>query len=224
VTLAELRAWVRRQTLVTTGELSDANLTIILGQGLIDVASRYQWPWAYATDTIDLADGTSSYALPDDMMELDDLVYSGEGPGARLARTSLQAVKAEYGDLVGDSDLPDRYYLTAGDEIVFVPTPDAIKTVNVFYYATPDLDAFDADGDSPPFHSAFHLALAEFATSFVWDSLEQEEKGGYYLQRYIDTVGRMAAFYDVRLPSQPFVVGAGSGRDRQRHLDLYLGV
>lgn len=224
MTLAELRAWVRRQTLVSTSELSDSDLNNILRQALIDVASRYQWPWAYATGTIELADGTASYALPTDMMELDDLVYDGEGPGARLARTSLQAVKAEYGDVVGDSDLPDRYYLSAGDQIVFVPTPNAVKTVNVFYWATPALVAFAADGDTPPFHSAFHLALAEFATSLVWDSLEQEDKGGYYLQRYLDTAGRMAAFYDLRLPAQPFVVGGGTGRERLRHLGNYLGV
>lgn len=221
---SELRSWVRRQTLVTTGELSDADLNAILFQGLVDTASRYHWPWTYKTATISLVDGTTNYALPTDLMELDDLVYDGEGPGARLARTSVQAVKAEYGDVVGDSDLPDRYYLSANDQIVFVPTPDAAKTVNVFYYATPASTVFDDDAESPPFHSAFHLALAEYATSHIWDSLEQEDKGGYYLQRYLDTLGRMAAFYDLRLPSEPFVVGGHRGRDRLRHFDNYLGV
>lgn len=223
MTLAELRAWVRRTTLVTSSELSDSDLNSIMAQGLADIAARYDWPWAYKTATISLVDGTSEYSLPADTMKIDELVYDAEGK-TRLARTTIQAVKAEFGDVVGDSDLPDRYYLTAGDKIVFVPTPDAAKTVNVFYYATPDPTLFDADGEEPPFHSAFHLAIAEFAASTVWDSLEQEDRGGFYLQRYLDTLNRMALFYDARLPDEPMVVGGGTGRLRHRHFDNYLAV
>lgn len=223
MTLVELRTWVRRQTLITTAELADLALNSILGQALLDAASRYQWPWAYTTVTIPLVDGTTSYDLPDDIMFLDELVYVGQGP-TRLARTSIQAVTAEFGAEVGDSDLPDRYYLdAAGAEITFVPTPDAAQDITAYYFATPDLDDFDADGDSPPFHAAFHLALAEYATAKVWDQYEQEDKGGFYMQMYLDTLNRMAIFYDLRLPAQPFVVGGGMGRERLRHLDGYLG-
>jgi hypothetical protein len=208
VTITELTAWVRRQTLVTTAELSDADLMALLQQGLLDTATRWEWPWCYAEATIALVGGTPTYNLPADTMWIKALIHDGEGANARLARTTIEAVQAEFGDSVGDSDLPHSFYLENA-QVTFIPTPDAAKTVNVHYYATPDLADFDTGADEPPFHPAFHVLLAEYVSALVWESLENDEKMILFTQKYDTTVGRMATFYASTLPAQPVIVGGG---------------
>lgn len=209
----ELRTRIRRQTLIDSTELSDAEIDQDMEQGILDVASRARWPFLYATDTISLLAATAEYNLPADFMFLEELTHDAEGH-APLERTTQAAVKAIYGDDVGDSDLPNLWYPTTDQKIIFVPTPSAAKTVNITYYKTPDLTLFDEDTEEPPWHSSFHLILADVASAFIWEREEQEEKAGFYWGRYFNGIERMAQFYENRLPAEPLIVGGGTARRR----------
>ena len=207
-----LRNRVRRQSLITTEELTDAEINQDLEQGILDTATLYAWPWMRTVGTIVLADGTAEYNLPADLMYLQNLIHDGVGASS-LVRTTLEAVKATYGDSVGDSDLPHLWYQSSDTTIVFVPTPDAVKTVNVHYYAVPDIaNDFNDDTSVPPWHPAFHRLLVDFALAQIWESEDQEQRSQYYWEKYGQQVERMAAFYSQALPPSPLVVGQGLNR------------
>jgi len=210
-----LRTRVRRQSLVTTAELSDIQINDDLAQGILDVATLYAWPWMRKTGTIALAAGTAEYALPSDLMYLESLIHDNVG-AAPLHRTTLDVVKTIYGDSVGSSDLPHLWYQSSDIKIVFVPTPSAIKTVNVHYYATPAATAFDDDTESPPWHIAFHGLLVDFALAEFWEREETVPMAQYYRQKFYEGVERMATFYSQALPPAPLVVGQGISRRRLR--------
>lgn len=220
MTRAELRALFRRQTLASTDEISDAEVNADLLQAIHDMSTRYRWPFLRAESTIALADGTKDYDLPSDLMYLVELNYDGEG-ALPLDKTTSAEVKAMYGDDVGDSDNPHLWYEVDHDTIRFVPTPDAVATVNVFYYKVFDDTDFDADGESPPFPTGFHDMVADFATARFWEQEEEEERAGYYWQRYFNGVERLAGFYASRMPSQPWVVGGGVFQARRNRVPAW---
>lgn len=220
MTRAELLALVRRQTLVVSGELSDTTIEGDLLQAIHDMSGRYRWPFLKAEATISLVDGTSDYSLPSDLMYLDTLIYDGEGT-APLERTTPEAVKALYGDDVGDADLPHLWYEVDHDTIRFVPTPDAAQDVNVIYYTVFDDTDFDDDAESPPFPAAYHEMVADFAIARFWEREEQEDKASYYWSRYFNGIERLATYYSSRLPAEPLVVGIGSTRYQHRRVPAW---
>lgn len=213
---ADLRTFIRRQSLITTTEISDASLNTDLEQGILDVATQYAWPWMLKIGTITTAAGTPAYALPADLMYIRNLIHDAEGQ-ASLEPTTLEVVKLVYGDNVGSSDLPHLWYQSEPAKITFVPTPSAVKTVNLHYYATPDLaTTFNQDTHTPPWHSAFHIILADYALNKIWEREEDYGRASDHLGRYLQGVDRMANYYTQRFPAQPLVVGGGLSRTRLR--------
>jgi hypothetical protein len=207
MTRAELVAYIRQQTLIEEYELDDTAIEAYLTQGLLEIASLFEWPWTEAFDAISLVDGTPAYDVPADFMQLKNLSYVGQGR-TQLAPTTQLDVVEEFGEIVGDSALPDRYYY-AGGQIHFVPTPDAAQDVTIFYYATPDLQDFDADSDEPPFHGAYHLVLAHYGIARVWEYMEFFDRAGKAEGEYYSMIDRMANFYSIQVPRGPLVVGGG---------------
>lgn len=211
-----LRAAVRRLSVVSDQDTTDAQLNEDFNNGVLDVASQYAWPWMQKTGTITLAAGTTTYALPTDLMYMENLIHDAEGR-APLERTTLAVVKAIYGDDVGSSDLPHLWYQANDKQITFVPTPSATKTVNVHYFATPDVATiFATDAGVPPWHSAFHRLLVDYALMNVWEREEESQRAQEAAGRYLNAVERMANYYTQNFPTAPIVVGGGISRIRRR--------
>jgi hypothetical protein len=207
VTRAELLALVRQQTLISTTELADAAVVALINEGLADVGVRAEWPWAYDGHSFDFEVDTASYALPTDLNFLKEVIYSGQGAWAQPHRTTLESVRARFGDDVGEADLPPEYYRT-GTTLTFVPTPTSTQTVVLRFYKEPD--SLDETTDAPTFNAAFHPMLADYAIAKLWEREEMEEKANFYWSRYFDHLDRMIQFYNVQLPSEPMIVGGGN--------------
>lgn len=211
MTKAELVSYVRRMTLASPSDLSDAEIEMDLDAALLELSTFHKWPWLYAEDTITLADSTADYELPEDFSVLEQIVPPG-GRGTKLAFESVQKVRDTYGSEI-PSGIPVMYYLSGERQVTFVPTPTSSEAGTVYavhYYKVPDLTAFTST-DEPPFNPAYHLILADKACQFFWEREEKPEVAAAYEARFYRRANAMYQFYITRMPTEQWILGGGRG-------------
>lgn len=203
-TLAEIRTWVRTQTLVDTDEMSNTVLLTILNQAIEDVASTTSWPWLEASTTITTVADQNNYSLPADFAKLEALYFDDRD---LIVETTRRRAKQVHG--TDTTMYPDQFYFY-GEEIVFAPTPSTSSlTINLDYQKTPT--ALSSDSDTPEWHTGFHYIIAEYAAAKVWEREEDLEKVGYHMGAFYDGINRMMMFYASRSEDAPLVIGGSIG-------------
>lgn len=217
MTKTELIAYVRRLTLASSTDLSDAEIGADLDAALLELGTFARWPWLLAESSFLLVEDEPTYELPSDLSILEELIL--EGPrGSGLDRTTIQELRDRYGTDFGEGT-PFLYYESGATTVNMVPVPDADAAgtlVQVHYFKVPDLSAFTAN-DTPPFTPAFHALLADKAVQYFWEREERPEVATAYESRFYRRANSMLAYYTARLPSTPWVLGGGrntGGRTR----------
>ena len=198
---AAIRDYARELTLVETDDISNTKINNIIDQGIRELASRFRWPWLETTDTIAVVAGTRSYALPTDFQYLHSLLRAGSK--IRLRATSPSKALGTYGD-----DFPEGtaegYYLW-GSSLFLTRNPASNETLNLFYYQSPTM--LSNDTDVPGFDAQFHLLLADYAISKIWEREEDFVKAKASVNRWDDGVEQMARWYQERTEDMPMVLG-----------------
>lgn len=207
-TRADIRDWVRGQTLVEPDDYDDSKVNNIINQGIRDLAVRFDWPFLAKTATVSLVVGSDTYALPADMLKLGAVTLVGTS--TRLAETSPSRVWEDEGDNPS-TGTPDRFWLW-GNSIVVRPIPDSTGTLKFWYYRSPQL--LNNDTDSPEWSPEFHMVLADYAAQMLWEREEDFEKASVHAQRYAAGVESMARFYLNRAGDAPMIVGEPRRRRR----------
>ncbi len=198
---ASIRDYARELTLVETDDISNDKINNIVNQGIREMASRFRWPWLETTTTIAVVSGTRSYALPTDFQYLHSLLRASSR--IRLRATSASKALGAYGD-----DFPtgtaSGYYLW-GSNLFLTKDPDSNETLNLFYYQAPTV--LSNDTDSPAFDSQFHLLLADYTVSKIWEREEDFVKAKASEDRWDDGVEQMARWYQERTNDMPMILG-----------------
>lgn len=216
MTKTELVAYVRRLSLASSTDLSDAEIELDLDNALLELGTFTKWPWLYAVDTIVLVDAQSDYALPSDIMSLEQVTPPG-GRGVVFRHVSPQEVRDTYGSDV-PTGVPTMYFLSGEAQITVAPTPTSTEDGTIYgiqYYKTPDLSEFTAS-DEPPFNAAYHLILADKALQFFWEREERMDVATAYEARFYRRANAMYQFYLTRMPSEEWILGGGQAGKRLR--------
>jgi len=198
-TLANIRDWVRQQTLVEAADFSAANLTTVINQGLYELGTAGDWPFLDASAALIIEDGADAYALP---TGFDRLVAVYDDDGVMLPETHRRSAVQQFRAPVPGK--PQAFYLWQ-EQLVFVPAPDTTFFMTVDYRKLPTLLVNDTD--VPEWHPAFHMVLAEYAASKVWEREEDMERAGFYYGNFLGKVNDMELFYRNRGMDSPLVVG-----------------
>ncbi len=184
-----------------TDDIDNTKINNIINQGLRDLASRFRWSWLQTTATIAVSSGTRSYALPTDFQYMHSVIRADSK--TRLRAVAPVKALGSYGD-----DFPTGtaggYYLW-GSTLFLTRDPDSNETLNLFYYQAPTV--LSNDTDSPGFDSQFHLILADYATSKIWEREEDFVKAKASEQRFDDGVEQMARWYQDRSEDMPMILG-----------------
>lgn len=207
---AQLREWVREQTLLETDDIPNELLNDWLDQAIYEIASRFDWPWTASSFTIDTVAGQAAYDIPSDVGRIEIIVDTD----ARRALTeeSASAIWRRYGGLP-PSGTPTCFYVW-GSTLNLVPTPSATETdaYTAYHYGAPAL--MTDDTDTPPFDARFHRVTAFYAMGLAWEREEDYPKAEKAFFDFSDGVDRMARFYLDRANDQPMIFGANKGRTR----------
>lgn len=226
--LSAIRDWVREQTLVETSDWSNAKVLNVINQGIRDLSTRFPWPFLAASNTLSAVADQQAYTF--------DTISDFSGTGQKLfsiaaivdndKRVKLDEVHHNDAFKTYGGDMPTTSeavrFFTWGESIYLLPTPDTSDTdrYTVYYFRSPA--ELSNDTDSPEWDARFHMVIAEYAISKVWEREEEIGKARQAFNAYLDGVDRMASFYLNRAQDYPVVMGGGKplgqpylGDDRQ---------
>ncbi len=82
-TLVELTDQVRSLSLLTTNDVSDAQIIIYINQGLTKAAGLFDWPWLQTGSTVTITGGDPEVTLPSGWARLRAVMIDGEGTRLR---------------------------------------------------------------------------------------------------------------------------------------------
>jgi hypothetical protein len=178
----------------------------------IDLSLKYPFKFLYAESTASTTAGTARYAMPTDYLG-HAVLWCGSKKLSKLTprefdeltQTDIDA-SAEYRLLTTETSVnessisgaPD-YYVERGMEFEIYPTPDAVYTLKIKYYAQPtswdpsnDGDSGGVYDDSTDYITTFH------AEAVIWGAalrgaiyLDDEQKKANFSKVYDATVQEM---------------------------------
>lgn len=217
--LDAIRAAARRQTNLTTADISDADLLTILNEGLREVATQHRWEWLFKSSTLTTVANTAEIALPADFMFMGMVQEDGTG-NEPLQNISFSEYKYWYGDNASTSSTGTLFYIRYDDgtgKIGIYPTPSANATDNydIFYYRTPT--ELSAGTDVPEFDARFHSLLVDYAAYRLWEREEYFDEAERSFQKYARRLREMMQFYNTRYKERRFIYGDGT---RNRRIDV----
>lgn len=217
--LSDLQDFVREQTLLELDDWSNAKLTIVINEGINEVATRFNWP--FLADTADFSTVADQQAYT--YATIVDTAGTSKNIGKihvivdteyrrRLSEMSSEQAWAMYGGSMPEGD-PTHFFLW-GDTVNLVPVPQASETdrLRIYYFRRPD--QLSDPSDVPEWDPQFHYIPAYWACSRAWEREEDFEKAAVWRQQFDARVETMGAYYLNRAEDKPIVVGLGR-RDYQ---------
>ncbi len=220
--LSDLQDFVREQTLLEVDDWSNAKLTVVINEGINEIATRFNWPFLSDSATFGAVDGQQAYAYADVV----DTAGTGKNIGKihvivdtlyrrRLSEISSEQAWAMYGGDMPDGD-PTHFFLW-GDTINLVPVPTATEAARykIYYFRRPAL--LSDPTDEPEWDPQFHYAAAYWACARAWEREEDFEKASIWRQQFDARVETMGAYYLNRAEDRPIVVGLGRGGYQERY-------
>lgn len=195
--------------------MTDAQITLIINQGLHEIAVADDWPWLESETDISLVDSQQAYTIASEasdflraMAIIDD---DNDETIPFIAPTTYFALVGN--DTGNEASTPD-FWTVWNDKIYFTPIPSASDSARVtfLYYST--ATELSAGSDTAAFAENFHWILVEYAK---WKLYEREE---YYDQAerakvtYLQYLRDMMAWYSRTADRLPYIVGEGRTRYR----------
>lgn len=220
--LSDLQDFIRQQTLLETDDWSDAKLTIVINEGINEVATRFNWPFLADSADFDLVADQQAYTF--------DTIVDNAGTGKKVAKLhvindnderrrltelSSQQAWAMYGGSMPTGTTPDEFFIW-GDSLYLIPVPTAsdASRLRLFYFRQPAL--LSDPTDTPEWDTQFHLIPAYWACARAWEREEDFEKASIWRQQFDSRVETMGSYYLNRAEDLPIVVGLGRRSHRQR--------
>ena len=205
-TLAQMRSYVRSQTLVQADDVSNAILDQHLNSGLNQLSLAFSWPWLQASADLTTVQDQQFVAVPSDFRKAFLIIEND-------TRVKLQEITFEQAFLQWGGDPPSGdgatwYYLFA-NQINFVPIPASAEAAEYKIYYQKAITELSADGDSPEFVSEFHLLPTQYAIARVWEHEEDFSKAAEADTAFRERVEQMARYYTSLTESKPMVFGDG---------------
>jgi hypothetical protein len=184
-TIAELRAYVRRQTETTSSELADTTIDPYLQEAFNrTIAAENDWPFYETTWTVVQTAGESTATKPSDARDVISLVDTANN-NFRLTMLDYETAEDDYrGVSVGRSSASE--YSLWGSTIYFWPavTFDTDRSYRMRGYRAPTDWLAGPSTTEPDCDSRLHLPLAHYAVALAYAKQEDETLERTYMERW----------------------------------------
>lgn len=218
-------AAARRQTNLTTSDVSDADVLLIINEGIREVSTQTRWEFLHTAATLATTSGTAEISLPADFMFMNLVSKNGE-KDRPLNSISFSEYKYWYGDDASTASEASAYYIRYEDgtgKIGLYPTPNATASdvYDIFYYKNPtEL----ANGSATPeWDSRFHSLLVDYVAYRLWEREEYFDESQRAFERYGRRLREMMTFYSTRHKVNRFIYGDGSAQGHDSWIRRRLG-
>ena len=184
-TIAELRAYVRRQTEQTSSELADQTIDPFLQEGFNrTIAAETQWPFYEETWTLVQTAGDTFAALATDVDEMLSLVDTANH-NYRLTMIDYETGEDDYfGVVPGSGDCTE--FSIWKNTVHFWPllTFSADRSYRVRGFRKPTDWLAGPSTNEPDCDSRLHLPLAHYAIALSYAKQEDETLERTYMERW----------------------------------------
>ena len=225
MTFDEMVTFVRTQADADAADAPEAMLLVHARVGYNDVLSRRsQWEHfsvKYAEPTVI---GTAVYALTGidagDLDTISSVSYTTGGVRHRLTYMTLDDAELQFGSDVNQAR-PVAWTVNAGN-LVLYPTPGEVVDLEIRGFRKAVAWPAGA-GSSPDLPDEFHDAIAWYMLSGFYQSQEDLQMAGMYLNEYQQQVDRMVSGYSGKqFSARPLIMG-GQGPRRRTFLEHVRG-
>lgn len=194
-----IEARVRILARISTGDVADTQLDLILDEGVHTVSSMYRWPFLRKSVDVTTVTDTELYAIQADLLVTDFnmpiMVYSNDTRDVLTPITELQRDTIYAGD--PPTGIPaTMWYVTDTQEylgLLPVPTAGEASEYKFVYYKTPTL--MTTDSHAPEWHSSFHDILVWYTLAQLYERQEYYQQAAAAEQKFARRVSDMKRFY-----------------------------
>lgn len=213
--LAELRLILQ----VPTGEISDAEIVLLLNSGVDEVSIADFWPFLEASATMSTVDATRTIALPSDFEYA--LALVDDDNDDRVPYIAPAALFQEVGNDTGNSGTFFKYWTIWEGAVYLTPIPDGADTDRFTLYYYKSGTQLSAGTTTPDWHEAFHHILVEYVKWKVYERAEYYEPSAVAFATYNKYLADMKLWYARRAKRSPWIAGDGR-RTSSRDLNIPL--
>ena len=200
-------AAIRLQTLIESNNVSDAEIVLIINQGIDEVSIADYWPFLEASATETLVATTQTYSLPTGFEFMVAVV--DDDFDKTIPYIDPSSFFMWYGNDTGNTSTNIKFYTIWEEKVYFTPIPSTNDTNRLKYYYYKQGTQLSAGSTTPDWHEAFHPLLVEYAKWKLWEREEyyaQSERAFIQYSRYLSA---MSAWYMRRVKRIPGVYGDG---------------
>lgn len=210
-TVTELIDSVRQVCLLSTDDIADAKVILMIDEGNSRLSAMFDWPWLKASADVTVTADTAECSLPADFSRNRAMLLKTEN--TKLAEISDQEAWERWGDDL-PTGTPEVFWFTTAGKFEVAPVPSANDTIVCHYWKDPT--ALTAGANTPVFASQFHGILADWALYRIWQREEDYAKAQQHEVAFGRTLNDMARFYFNRGQDYPIVFGERSDYSQRR--------
>jgi hypothetical protein len=202
-----LLAQIRMVTLLEDTNVTDAEIVLLINQGVDEISIADYWPFLEASATVTITDSTQGTNLPSDFEYQEALVDDDKDEVLPYIAPSL--FFSMVGNDTGNEATDPKFYTIWAGQFLFSPVPkttDSARYTTYYYKSGTQLSAGSTDLD---WHEGFHQIIVEYVKWKLWDREEyfdQSERAFITYSRYLMA---MKSFYSRRTRRMPGVAGDG---------------
>ena len=215
-TLAQMRSYVRSQTLVQADDVSNAILDQHFNAGLNQLSLAFSWPFLQATANLTTVQDQQTIALPSDFRKA--FVIIENDTRVKVEEITFEQAFLRWGGDPPSGDGATWFYIFA-NLIHLIPIPASAETAEYKLMYQKAITELSADGDTPEFVSEFHLLPTQYAIARIWEHEEDFTKATEADNAFREQVEQMARYYTSQTESKPQVFGDGGRRHFGRNVN-----
>lgn len=212
MTVDEVISAVRLKTLIDDTQVSDAQMTTWINEGLDDVDQRMDWPFLEREETLTTVVSQQPYPLS----AFSDVVIAIISINEEDRRRRVLPISKEYaatiwGDNVNESSRATYFYIFE-ENINLVPIPSSIKNYLVAFHT--QMPEVTTGADTFLWFERYHRIMIDYVESKTWEREEDYEKAFIAAQRFELGVRRLQLAYQSRAGYVPWTMGRGLNQRR----------
>lgn len=212
MTVDEVIAAVRLKTLIDAVDVSDADMTTWINEGMDDVDQRMDWEFLEREETLTTVASQQAYPLTDFPEEVVAIMsVNEEGRRRRVIPVSKEYAATIWGDNVNEASRAAYFYLFQED-IYLVPIPSSVKNYLVAFHT--QMPQVTSGSDTFPWFERYHRIMIDYVESKTWEREEDFEKAFIAIQRFELGVRRLQLAYQNRAGYTPWTMGRGLNQRR----------
>ncbi len=210
MTRLEIETRIRQATLLTTSDISSANLIVIIDNGMEEISTHAFWSFLEKSATITAVATTQSYAVPADFLY--GVAIVDDDDDTTVPFIAATEFFSRYGNDTGNTAATANFWTIWTDKVFFTPIPSTNDTNRWTFYYYRNITVLTGDSSVPEFHPSFHEALVEYVKWKVWEREEffQQSQTSFTLYQYY--LAKMEDFYAAQTKRSPFAWGEGTRR------------